>query len=101
VARQVGWTEIALSDLASIAEFIARDSEQYARAFVADAFAASDSLAEFAERGRVVPEFGDDKIRELIIRSYRLIYRVKRDSVAMLGLIHGARDLTKVRLPKR
>jgi plasmid stabilization system protein ParE len=101
VARQVGWTEIALSDLASIAEFIARDSEQYARAFVADAFAASDSLTEFAERGRVVPEFGDGNIRELIIRSYRLIYRVQRNEVAILGLIHGARDLANLRSAKR
>jgi plasmid stabilization system protein ParE len=96
VARQVSWTEIAFSDLSSIAEFIARDSEHYARAFVADAFAASDSLTEFAERGRVVPEFGDANVRELIIRSYRMIYRVQPDWVTILGLIHGARDLAKL-----
>jgi plasmid stabilization system protein ParE len=73
VARQVAWTEIALSDLGSIAEFIGRDSEQ-----------------------RVVPEFGDGNIRELIIRSDRLIYRVQRNEVAILGLIHGARDLANL-----
>jgi toxin ParE1/3/4 len=44
-------------------------------------------------RGRVVPEIGDRRIRELIVQSYRLIYKVERSRVAILGIIHGARDL--------
>ena len=96
MARQVNWTEVALSDLGGITEFIARDSVQYARAFAADAFAAADSLVELAERGRVVPEFGDASVRELIVRSYRLIYRVQPSEIAILGLIHGARDLARL-----
>jgi len=55
--------------------------------------AAAKSLASFAERGRVVPELGNPDIRELIVRSYRLIYTVGAADVTVLGLIHGARDL--------
>jgi plasmid stabilization system protein ParE len=51
------------------------------------------SLGLMAMRGRVVPEIGDKQIRELIIQSYRLIYKVERSRVALLGIIHGARDL--------
>jgi hypothetical protein len=46
-----------------------------------------------AERGRIVPEFADPTIRELIVRSYRLIYRVSDEDVSIIGFIHGARDL--------
>ena len=93
MARRVGWTEVALADLGATAEFIGRVSEQYGRAFVRDDFAASDSLADLGERGRVVPEFTDPQIRELFVRNHRLVYRVTPDEVIVLGLVHGARDL--------
>ena len=41
------------------AEFISRDSESYAAAFVQEIKEAVASLSQFAERGRVVPEFAD------------------------------------------
>ena len=41
----------------------------------------------------MVPEFDDPSTRELLVRSYRMIYRVESDRVFVLGLIHGARDL--------
>jgi len=46
-----------------------------------------------ARRGHVVPEIGDKQIRELIVRSYRLIYKVEKSRVAVLAIVHGARDL--------
>jgi mRNA-degrading endonuclease RelE of RelBE toxin-antitoxin system len=33
-------------------------------------------------------------VRELVVGSYRLIYEIRDESVYVLGLIHGARDLT-------
>jgi toxin ParE1/3/4 len=46
------------------------------------------------ERGRVVPELDQPPVRELVVGSYRLIYEIRDESVYVLGLIHGARDLT-------
>ena len=54
---------------------------------------AADSLQHFAERGRKVPEFSDSSIRELLIRNYRLIYKIKSSQVLVLTFIHGARRL--------
>jgi plasmid stabilization system protein ParE len=53
---------------------IAHDSPHYAAAFVREVRDGARSLAHLAERGRVVPEFGDTSIRELFVRCYRLIY---------------------------
>lgn len=93
MARRVGWTEAALEDLSATAEYIARDSVRYAGGFVREAFEASDTLTEFANRGRVVPEFDDQGIREIFLGSHRLIYQVTNERVFILGLVHGARDL--------
>jgi len=91
MAREVVWTEPAWEDLAAAADYIARDSESYAAAFVDEVKEAAASLAQFAERGQVVPEFADHRIRELLIKPYRLVYEVTDDKVLILTLIHGAR----------
>ena len=93
--RAIKWAPIAWEDLEKIAEFIARDSERYAAAVVREIRDASRSLDVLSERGRVVPEFANPNVRELIVGSYRLIYEVAADSVTVVGVIHGARDLSR------
>ncbi len=96
MAREVVWSLQALSDVDRAAEFIAHESPSYAASFVTDAREAGRSLAMFAERGRVVPEFRNPLIRELFVHSYRLIYRVEENRVVIAALIHGRRDLVRL-----
>jgi plasmid stabilization system protein ParE len=91
VAREVVWTEPAWEDLEAAAEFIARDSEHYAAAFVREVREAAESLGEFAHRGQIVPELRDPATRELLVRPYRLVYRVGSSQVTIIAVIHGAR----------
>ena len=95
--RRVVWTEAAWSDLGAAADYIARDSPRYAAAFVREVRDAARTLRHFSERGRTVPEFGQPEFRELLVRSYRLVYTVKADTVYILGFIHGSRDLANWR----
>ncbi len=96
MARHVAWTETAWRDLEGIADHIAEDSPGYAAAFVGRVQDRARALDEYAERGRVVPELGDPRVRELVIGNYRLIYEVGPAAVYVLGLIHGARDLSRL-----
>jgi toxin ParE1/3/4 len=96
VIRRVLWTEAAASDLEQTADFIARDSRRYAAAFVREVRDAARSLSQLAERGRIVPEFADPNIRELLVRGYRLIYQLGLHSVSIIGFIHGARELSRL-----
>jgi toxin ParE1/3/4 len=93
MARSIVWAENAISDIDETAAFIARDSKLYAKAVLDEAFRSASMLSDFANRGRVVPEFGNANIRELIVLKYRLIYLVADDRVTILGFIHGARQL--------
>ena len=90
---EVRWSPEANEDLETIAEYIARDSEYYARAVVSEILSASRSIGEFPLIGRTVPEISDEKIRERFIYSYRLIYRVEPSKILIVAVIHGKRLL--------
>jgi toxin ParE1/3/4 len=96
MARDVIWTDPAWDDLEAAAEYIARDSASYAAAFVQEAKTAAASLSEMAERGQIVPEFRDPSIRELLVRPYRLVYRLDARHVTILAVIHGARRARRI-----
>ncbi len=96
MARALKWSEAATQDLAEAAEFIARDSHFYAVALVREARAAARSLKALAERGRVVPEARSPEIREIFVKSYRLIYQLTLDEVIVVAFVHGARDLRRI-----
>ena len=93
MARKVKWTEVAWSDIEEVSDYIAKDSLYYAASFVREVRDAARSLTRLAERGRVVPEFGDPTVHELFVGRYRLIYQVTEQTVYIIGFIHGARDL--------
>ena len=82
-----------MDDLDAVCLFIARDAPRYAEVFVERVLQAADRLAEFPRLGRVVPEIGQEDIREGIVRSYRIIYRLLPGDVEILTVHHGARPL--------
>ncbi len=93
MARRVDWSRRALRDLESIAEYIAADSPTYAGIVVENVVNQTKTLAKFPLAGRKVPEFDDENIRELLIYSYRIIYRLQADTVMIAAVIHGKRIL--------
>ncbi|MFL6197186.1 MAG: type II toxin-antitoxin system RelE/ParE family toxin [Thermoanaerobaculia bacterium] len=96
MARTVRWTEAATRDLEEAAEFIAKDSRFYAMALVREAREAARSLKRLAERGRVVPEARSPEIRELFVKSYRLVYKIDPQIISIVAFVHGARDLSRI-----
>lgn len=90
---EVRWTLQATDDLDSTAQFISKDSPQYARLFVSDVFQAVERLSEFPKSGRIVPEPHDPVVREVILGNYRLVYRFKAKLIELLTIYHGARLL--------
>ena len=96
---KIRWTPQAADDLEAITEFIAADSEQYARLFAMRAIGIVEHAARFPEAGRVVPEIGAPAIREVLVGRYRIIYRIKPEVIEIIAIQHGARLLDPERLP--
>lgn len=95
MARKVIGADAAVADLDDAAEFISKDSPAYAAAFVLSCLESARSLGSISERGRLMPEFKREDIREIFVYSYRLIYRVEEFRMTILALIHGRRDLSQ------
>jgi plasmid stabilization system protein ParE len=90
---KVLWTLEALERLFEIENFIAQDSPKRARQFVGALIERGDSLSENPRRGRPVPEISNPHIRELIIKNYRIVYRLRRDQIEILTVFEGHRQL--------
>jgi plasmid stabilization system protein ParE len=90
---EVRWTPQAVDNLESIADFIAKDSSHYARLFIMDILVSVDRLYHFPKSGRVVPELKNPAIREIILGNYRIVYRLKSQTVEILTVYHGAKLL--------
>jgi len=48
--------------------------------------------------GRIVPEFEDALIREIIVRAYRVVYRLDHSQqlVEVIRFWHAARDMPEI-----
>ncbi len=93
MAHRVIWSNRAVDDLNSIAEYIAQDSEAYAASVVRTILHKVSALAEFSSIGRIVPEFEDASIREIFAYSYRIIYKIKGNEIHVAAVVHGRRLL--------
>ena len=90
----VKWSLPARNDLKQIYDYIAKDSKYYAKNVAQNLVQKTELLEEFPEMGRVVPEIGEDNVRELFLYSYRLIYEVAPDGIEILAIVHGRRDFS-------
>ncbi len=90
---RVDWSPEAIEDVDSIATYISRDSKSYATAVVNNLLNIARDLKYSPYRGRVVPEIEDELIRERIVYSYRLIYRIKGETITTAAVVHDKRLL--------
>jgi toxin ParE1/3/4 len=92
----VEWAEVARADLDELLDFIEQEEPGAALAVLKRLEQAAMRLESMPLRGRVVPELGRRNIRlyrELIVRPWRIIYRVGTGRVLVLAVLDGRRDL--------
>lgn len=91
--EKIIWTEDGLCSLEEIVEFIAKDSRYFASNFVKNVLTCVEKLPKFPHLGRVVPEYEDPALRELIYQNYRIVYRVSETAIYVVLVIHGSHRL--------
>ncbi len=89
----VYWTDTAVSHLFGIYGYIAQNSLMYAKRMVDKLTRRSEQISMFPMSGRKVPEYELENIREIIEKPYRIIYRIRKDRVDILAVMHGAQLL--------
>lgn len=101
---RVRWTEEAVADLEDLVRYAATaDSPLAAGRLVATLEGKAESLRSVPLRGRVVAELAYFAIRtwrELIVKPYRIMYRIAGDTIFVLAVLDGRRDLRDVLLER-
>jgi toxin ParE1/3/4 len=98
---EIVWTEPALQDLDAIADYIALDDPQAARALVQRVFEHVGQLAEHPESGSRPPEMRQSRYRQIVEAPCRVFYRCDGARVFVLYVMRGEMRFRKTRLAKR
>ncbi len=88
----------SVHDLEAIVRYISSDSPVAARKIGQALLTEVKLLGKFPEAGRVVPEFGNEAIREIIRNPYRIIYRInsKKKTVEVSRFWHASRGFPAI-----
>ena len=87
------WTIQASDDLENIFSYISKDSITYARIQIIRIRDRVNMIKKQPQSGRIVPEIGDENLRELISGRYRIIYRLNPDNMIEIITIHHSARL--------
>ena len=86
------WTEPALSDLDTIADYIALDDPVAARKLVRKVFAHVEQLVDFPESGSIPKELRPmRRYRQIVEKPCRIFYRVEGGKVYVVHVMRGER----------
>ena len=88
---RVIWSETSIANLMEIRQYIERDKPEAARRLAHRIISSVERLADHPYIGRPGREPGT---RELIVAGtpYIIPYRVRRDQLSILAVLHGARN---------
>ncbi|WP_233079060.1 type II toxin-antitoxin system RelE/ParE family toxin [Rheinheimera soli] len=90
---EVIWTEPALQELDSIAEYIALDNTAATTALVKEVFNKAGRLETFPKSVPIPPELPDSVYRELVVPPCRIFYREDEQRVLVLSVMREERQL--------
>lgn len=96
MAQQIRWSPRAVAEFEDICNYIARYSEHYACLFAKKVNAIVKTIPQFPKAGRIVPEYGDENLREKIYNNYRIVYRLKGEVIEIVAICHGAKPLGEI-----
>ena len=83
------WTDEAVENLWEIEQYIGSNSPKNAESFVNHLIEQGESIALNPHMGRMVPGISNPEIRELIVKKYRIVYRVHEQEIEILTVFEG------------
>ena len=90
------WSRRAVLDLGEIGDYIAADDPVAARRCIEKLRARAVKAAAVPSAGRRVPELERDDVREVFVRTYRIVYRVVTGAIVVLTIVEGHRRLPAI-----
>jgi len=98
---KIYWSKIAQTDLENIGNFIATDAPIFAVEFIENLLRHTRNLKNFPLIGRVVPEFENKNLREVIYHNYRIVYKLTQNNVYIVSVTHSSMDILNKSLKEK
>ena len=95
------WTEPALKDLETIAEYIALDKPDAAQRYVKKVFATVEGLSQFPQSGSIPVEISNLPYRQVVVPPCRVFYRYDKDYVFIIFVMRSEQNLRQEMLTER
>ena len=92
---KVRFTPTARAQFLAVVRYIRRDKPDAAVRFRRKAEKTLSRLEQHPQSGRKLPEFPDLPYREVIVTQYRFFYRVKRKTIWVVAVWHGAQEVVE------
>ncbi|MHA2032897.1 MAG: type II toxin-antitoxin system RelE/ParE family toxin [Candidatus Kariarchaeaceae archaeon] len=84
----IKWSPLSAERLTDIVNHISEDNPNAARKIAMSIFNSVEKQIRFPKSGRIVPELGNPKYREIFVGNYRIIYSIVEDAVHVLTVRH-------------
>lgn len=96
MGKAVIWSPSARADLKSLVSYIADHNREAALRLGQKIIDSSKQIEIFEASARVVPEFNSTEIRELIVGTYRIIFRIQQERIEIVRVWHASRGHPKI-----
>ncbi|HHJ51834.1 MAG TPA: type II toxin-antitoxin system RelE/ParE family toxin [Caldithrix abyssi] len=98
---KVIWSKESLQQLIEIEQYISRDNPARAVRFINRLIDRAEKIKDYPYKGRVVPEFSLNEIREVFEKSYRIVYRIAENQIEILTVFEGHKLLKSSEIIKK
>lgn len=89
-------TDLAEDDLESIGDWIAKDNPERAASFIVELRQSCFDVGPWPLAFPLLAHRQHDDIRRKVHGSYLIFYRVRREAIEILRILHGARDYAQI-----
>jgi plasmid stabilization system protein ParE len=95
---KLGFAASALRDLEEVRDWYAEQGvPDIGTRLVAEVLERVEALGDHPSMGRVVPEFGQPFLRELIHSPFRIVYRCDADRIRVVRIWRSERDMRRLK----
>ena len=89
--EKIVWSSNANQDLINIYNYISKNSVFYARKTINNIIIKTEHLSLFPYMGRVSLQYSQENYRELIYKSYIILYIIESNKIHIISGLHSAR----------
>ncbi len=89
--EKIVWSSNANLDLINIYNYISKNSVFYARKTINNIIIKTELLSHFPYMGRVSLQYSQENYRELIYKSYIILYKIESNKIHIISVLHSTR----------